>query len=74
MCASGRGARRALPDSMTASACWAANRVLFFLWAAESDTQDFRRHQALHAAKSQTNICLGCKKTFSRLDALNVSP
>ena len=32
-----------------------------------------RRHQALHAAKSQSNICQGCKKTFSRLDALNVS-
>lgn len=31
-----------------------------------------RRHQALHAAKSQSNICQGCKKTFSRLDALNV--
>ncbi|KAJ6500137.1 hypothetical protein C8R47DRAFT_1110580 [Mycena vitilis] len=30
-----------------------------------------RRHQALHTAKSQTNVCIGCKKTFSRLDALN---
>ncbi|KAG2015390.1 zinc finger and SCAN domain-containing protein 5, variant 2 [Coprinopsis cinerea AmutBmut pab1-1] len=33
---------------------------------------DCKRHQALHTAKSQNNICLGCKKTFSRLDALNV--
>ena len=33
-----------------------------------------RRHQALHAARSQaTNVCQGCGKTFSRLDALNVS-
>lgn len=32
-----------------------------------------RRHQALHAAKSQSNICQGCKKAFSRLDALNVN-
>jgi hypothetical protein len=31
-----------------------------------------RRHQALHTTKSQSNICQGCKKTFSRLDALNV--
>ncbi|KAF8894038.1 hypothetical protein BD779DRAFT_1504905 [Infundibulicybe gibba] len=33
---------------------------------------DCKRHQALHSAKSQSNVCLGCKKTFSRLDALNV--
>ncbi|KAF9529188.1 hypothetical protein CPB83DRAFT_852826 [Crepidotus variabilis] len=32
---------------------------------------DCKRHQALHAAKSQNNVCQGCKKTFSRLDALN---
>ncbi|KAJ2922733.1 hypothetical protein H1R20_g14382, partial [Candolleomyces eurysporus] len=32
---------------------------------------DCKRHQALHTAKSQNNVCLGCKKTFSRLDALN---
>ncbi|TFK26527.1 hypothetical protein FA15DRAFT_667423 [Coprinopsis marcescibilis] len=32
---------------------------------------DCKRHQALHTSKSQTNVCLGCKKTFSRLDALN---
>ena len=38
-----------------------------------SDSTRNRRHQALHAAKSQSNICQGCKKTFSRLDALNVS-
>ncbi|KAG6920305.1 hypothetical protein DXG01_005074 [Tephrocybe rancida] len=30
-----------------------------------------RRHQALHTAKSQNNVCRGCKKAFSRLDALN---
>ncbi|KAF8210543.1 hypothetical protein K438DRAFT_1904012 [Mycena galopus ATCC 62051] len=33
---------------------------------------DCKRHQALHTTKAQTNICIGCKKTFSRLDALNV--
>ncbi|KAJ7497472.1 hypothetical protein FB451DRAFT_1211601 [Mycena latifolia] len=32
---------------------------------------DCKRHAALHTAKSQTNVCVGCKKTFSRLDALN---
>ncbi|KAG1715744.1 hypothetical protein ID866_1412 [Astraeus odoratus] len=32
-----------------------------------------RRHQALHANRSQANVCQGCRKTFSRLDALNVS-
>ncbi|KAF8070621.1 hypothetical protein FPV67DRAFT_1488034 [Lyophyllum atratum] len=32
---------------------------------------DCKRHQALHTAKSQANICRGCKKAFSRLDALN---
>ncbi|KIY74421.1 hypothetical protein CYLTODRAFT_484732 [Cylindrobasidium torrendii FP15055 ss-10] len=32
---------------------------------------DCKRHQALHTAKAQANVCLGCKKTFSRLDALN---
>ncbi|KAM6502031.1 hypothetical protein JOM56_002008 [Amanita muscaria] len=32
---------------------------------------DCKRHQALHTAKSQANVCQGCKKTFSRLDALN---
>jgi len=32
---------------------------------------DCKRHQALHATRSQSNICQGCKKTFSRLDALN---
>ncbi|KAG2153761.1 uncharacterized protein EDB93DRAFT_1102565 [Suillus bovinus] len=34
---------------------------------------DCKRHQALHATRSQSNICQGCKKTFSRLDALNVT-
>ncbi|KAH9083875.1 hypothetical protein EDB83DRAFT_2212606 [Lactarius deliciosus] len=34
---------------------------------------DCKRHQALHSAKSQNNACQGCGKTFSRLDALNVS-
>ncbi|KAJ3969055.1 hypothetical protein EV361DRAFT_373973 [Lentinula raphanica] len=33
---------------------------------------DCKRHQALHNSKPQSNICHGCKKTFSRLDALNV--
>lgn len=32
---------------------------------------DCKRHQTLHATKSQANVCRGCKKTFSRLDALN---
>ncbi|KAF8839468.1 hypothetical protein BDN67DRAFT_969944 [Paxillus ammoniavirescens] len=32
---------------------------------------DCKRHQALHATRSQSNICQGCRKTFSRLDALN---
>ncbi|KAF7321712.1 hypothetical protein MKEN_00692600 [Mycena kentingensis (nom. inval.)] len=32
---------------------------------------DCKRHQALHTAKAQSNVCVGCKKTFSRLDALN---
>ncbi|KAG6866706.1 hypothetical protein C0991_011365 [Blastosporella zonata] len=32
---------------------------------------DCKRHQALHSAKSQNNVCRGCKKAFSRLDALN---
>ena len=32
-----------------------------------------RRHQALHTSRSQSNVCQGCGKTFSRLDALNVS-
>ncbi|KAF9263322.1 hypothetical protein L218DRAFT_865201 [Marasmius fiardii PR-910] len=32
---------------------------------------DCKRHQALHTAKPQSNVCQGCKKTFSRLDALN---
>ncbi|KAJ3989890.1 hypothetical protein F5890DRAFT_1483373 [Lentinula detonsa] len=32
---------------------------------------DCKRHQALHNNKPQSNICQGCKKTFSRLDALN---
>jgi hypothetical protein len=36
-------------------------------------TRMFRRHQALHSAKSTINACQGCGKTFSRLDALNVS-
>ncbi|KIJ67978.1 hypothetical protein HYDPIDRAFT_107534 [Hydnomerulius pinastri MD-312] len=32
---------------------------------------DCKRHQALHATRSQSNVCQGCRKTFSRLDALN---
>lgn len=37
-----------------------------------ADRLPFRRHQALHTAKAQANVCQGCGKTFSRLDALNV--
>ncbi|KAI6032829.1 hypothetical protein F5J12DRAFT_700142, partial [Pisolithus orientalis] len=33
---------------------------------------DCKRHQALHANRTQANVCQGCRKTFSRLDALNV--
>jgi len=32
---------------------------------------DCKRHQALHTTRPQSNICQGCKKAFSRLDALN---
>ncbi|KII92744.1 hypothetical protein PLICRDRAFT_483543 [Plicaturopsis crispa FD-325 SS-3] len=32
---------------------------------------DCKRHQTLHSAKSQANVCQGCRKAFSRLDALN---
>ncbi|KAH9912279.1 hypothetical protein B0H21DRAFT_773938 [Amylocystis lapponica] len=32
---------------------------------------DCKRHQALHASRSQPNVCQGCGKSFSRLDALN---
>ncbi|KZT26688.1 hypothetical protein NEOLEDRAFT_1131683 [Neolentinus lepideus HHB14362 ss-1] len=32
---------------------------------------DCKRHQALHTQRSQQNVCSGCGKTFSRLDALN---
>ncbi|CAL1707363.1 unnamed protein product [Somion occarium] len=32
---------------------------------------DCKRHQALHTTRSQSNVCQGCGKTFSRLDALN---
>jgi uncharacterized Zn-finger protein len=32
---------------------------------------DCKRHQALHTTRPQSNICQSCKKTFSRLDALN---
>ncbi|OSD06852.1 hypothetical protein PYCCODRAFT_1422403 [Trametes coccinea BRFM310] len=32
---------------------------------------DCKRHQALHTSRSQSNVCQGCGKTFSRLDALN---
>ncbi|KAK0485793.1 hypothetical protein IW261DRAFT_1452101 [Armillaria novae-zelandiae] len=38
----------------------------------ERPYHDCKRHQALHTAKAQANVCQGCKKTFSRLDALNV--
>jgi len=32
---------------------------------------DCKRHQNLHYSKSQQHVCHGCRKTFSRLDALN---
>jgi len=32
---------------------------------------DCKRHQALHTTRTQSNICQGCKRAFSRLDALN---
>ncbi|THG92903.1 hypothetical protein EW145_g8540, partial [Phellinidium pouzarii] len=32
---------------------------------------DCKRHQALHTSRSMSNVCHGCGKTFSRLDALN---
>jgi hypothetical protein len=32
---------------------------------------DCKRHQALHAAKTLSNVCGGCNKPFSRMDALN---
>jgi len=70
MSASGQAARRALPASTTAStpgllAAAARDHLIVYVP---------RRHQALHSARSQTNICHGCKKAFSRLDALNVRP
>jgi hypothetical protein len=34
--------------------------------------RSYRRHQSLHSQRTQANVCHGCKKTFSRLDALNV--
>ena len=43
------------------------------LTAALDATLSRRRHQALHTSRSQSNVCQGCGKTFSRLDALNVS-
>ncbi|EIN11888.1 hypothetical protein PUNSTDRAFT_99186 [Punctularia strigosozonata HHB-11173 SS5] len=32
---------------------------------------DCKRHQALHYQRTTQNVCHGCGKTFSRLDALN---
>ncbi|KAF9653809.1 hypothetical protein BDM02DRAFT_3152788 [Thelephora ganbajun] len=32
---------------------------------------DCKRHQNLHYSKAQQHVCHGCRKTFSRLDALN---
>ncbi|KAH8119085.1 hypothetical protein DFH11DRAFT_1464474, partial [Phellopilus nigrolimitatus] len=32
---------------------------------------DCKRHQALHSSRTTSNVCHGCGKTFSRLDALN---
>ncbi|KIY44475.1 hypothetical protein FISHEDRAFT_11967, partial [Fistulina hepatica ATCC 64428] len=34
-------------------------------------SHDCKRHQALHQSKSSANACVGCKKTFSRTDALS---
>jgi len=69
MSASGLAARRVSPASTTASTpgllAAAADHLIIYVP---------RRHQALHSARSQTNICHGCKKAFSRLDALNVRP
>lgn len=46
--------------------------VNFMIFLRLETQVDHRRHQALHTAKSQNNVCRGCKKAFSRLDALNV--
>lgn len=67
MSAIGLVARKVLPGNMTASMCTIFPFRSFFSYVS------FRRHQALHSTKSQSNLCPGCKKTFSRLDALNVS-
>jgi len=32
-----------------------------------------RRHQNLHYSKARQHVCHGCRKTFSRLDVINVS-
>lgn len=65
MYVSGLDARKGLLASTIAS-----EFIIVFLF--HRINQVFRRHQALHTAKSQSNVCRGCKKTFSRLDALNV--
>ena len=68
MYANGPDAKKDLLVSMIASAFFPLGSFAIFLWR----HRFYRRHQALHAAKSQSNVCGGCKKTFSRLDALNV--
>lgn len=84
MCASIRIVRRGLRGSMIASECPSivALRIVGYSRYALVDLPamtypthhlSYRRHQALHATRSQSNICQGCRKTFSRLDALNVS-
>jgi hypothetical protein len=66
MFVNGPDARKGLPVSTIAST------FISFSCLTSHPHHSHRRHQALHAAKSQSNICGGCKKTFSRLDALNV--
>ncbi|EEB93270.1 hypothetical protein MPER_08101 [Moniliophthora perniciosa FA553] len=61
----GLGAKRGLRVNTIASAC------IRYFFAFGTLTTRNRRHQALHTAKPQSNVCQGCKKTFSRLDALN---
>ncbi|KAG5648593.1 hypothetical protein DXG03_003204 [Asterophora parasitica] len=63
--ANGLAAKKDSLGSMTASKPSAPNVVRMYTHP------DHRRHQALHTAKSQANVCRGCKKAFSRLDALN---
>jgi hypothetical protein len=69
-CANGQVAVKGLRVSMTAST---SNILVFKRPSADIMSSFFRRHQALHSQRTQANVCHGCRKTFSRLDALNVS-